>query len=121
MNGGAQAPRGVSAATAPHYSWGDGCDGWRLADRPDLAVIEEQMPPGAQEQWHVHERARQFFYVLSGQAEMRTATGTVALPPGAGVEVPPGLAHQFAVTGSGPVRFLVVSAPSTRDDRSPAP
>lgn len=102
---------------APHYEWGTNCDGWRLVDRPELSVIEERVPPGAAEEWHVHDRARQFFYVLSGRAEMRTTSGVADLAPGMGVEVPPGVAHQFANVGDCDVVFLVTSTPSTRGDR----
>ena len=111
----------TSRATAGHYGWGPGCDGWRLLDGGDLSVIEELVPVGGAEQWHVHDRARQLFYVLAGTAELRSSTGTVALAPGAAVEVPPGVAHQFASTGDVAVRFLVTSAPSTRGDRREVP
>jgi mannose-6-phosphate isomerase-like protein (cupin superfamily) len=107
----------VDRTVAPHYVWGASCDGWRLVDRPDLSVIEERVPPGASEEWHVHDLARQFFYVLSGHAEMRTADGVIRLAPGSGLEIPPGLAHQFANTGDTDVVFLVASAPTTRGDR----
>lgn len=110
----------IGRATAPHYVWGEACDGWRLVDRDDLSVIEERVPPGATEEWHVHDRARQFFYVLSGCAEMRTATGVAELAPGVGVEVPPGVAHQFANVGETDVVFLVTSTPTTRGDRRSA-
>lgn len=106
-------------ARAPHYTWGAGCDGWRLVDRDDLSVIEERVPPGAAEEWHVHDRARQFFYVLSGRAEMRTAAGAVELVAGVGVEVPPGVGHQLANPGETDLVFLVTSAPTTRGDRRP--
>lgn len=102
---------------APHYSWGQNCEGWRLLDRPGVAVIEEQVPPGAGESWHVHERARQFFYVLAGHAELATTGGVTSLSAGQSVEVPPGLAHRFMNTGENDVRFLVISTPSTRGDR----
>jgi len=109
--------RAVERATAPHYAWGDGCDGWRLVDGEDLSVIEERVPPGGREEWHVHDRARQFFYVLSGRAELRTAAGVAELDAGVGVEVPPGVAHQFANVGDSDVVFLVTSTPTTRGDR----
>lgn len=109
--------RRIERSLAPHYSWGSGCDGWRLVDEPHLSVIEERVPPGASEEWHVHNRARQFFYVLSGHAEPRTSEGPVPLAPGTGLEVPPGLAHPFANTGDTDVVFLVTSAPTTRGDR----
>ena len=107
--------------SSPHYAWGAGCDGWRLVDSDDLSVIEERVPPGATEERHVHDHATQVFYLLSGQAEMRTADKVVPLTSGVGVEVPPGLAHQFANTGDHDVSFLVISAPSTRDDRRADP
>jgi mannose-6-phosphate isomerase-like protein (cupin superfamily) len=110
-------PPAVSVATAPHYTWGSACDGWRLADGETLSVIEERMPPGTAEEWHVHDRARQFFYVLDGQATMRTTAGATEIPAGAGVEIAPGVAHQITNASSGPVRFLVISTPSTRNDR----
>ena len=87
-------------------------------DRDDLFVIQERIPPRGCEEWHVHDRARQFFYVLSGRAEMRTAVGTVQLGSGVGVEVPPGLAHQFVNVGETDVAFPVTSTPTTRRDRT---
>ncbi len=77
------------------------------------------MPPGAAEEPHVHDHARQFFYVLSGHAELRTARARIDLDAGTGVEVPPGHPHQFVNVGLGDVTFLVTSAPSTRGDRHP--
>jgi len=107
----------TSVASAAHYLWGADCEGWRLVDREDLSVIEELLPVGAHEIWHVHDRARQFFYVTAGEAELRTVRGTATLGPGSGVEVAPGVAHQFANVGDTVLRLLVVSAPRTRDDR----
>ncbi|HEU5223844.1 MAG TPA: cupin domain-containing protein [Candidatus Lumbricidophila sp.] len=109
--------RPVDVSSAPHYAWGAGCDGWRLVDAPDLSVIEELVPPGEAEHWHFHERAHQFFYILSGTAVMRMAHADVALTAGQGVEVAPGVAHQFGNPGPDEVRFLVVSTPSTTGDR----
>lgn len=110
-------PRAVDRLAVPHYGWGQGCDGWRLLDGDDLSVIEERVPPGAVETWHVHERARQFFYILSGHAQLATTGGVVSLSAGMGAEVPPGVAHRFVNAGHQEVTFLVVSAPSTRGDR----
>lgn len=107
----------VDVSSADHYVWGGTSDGWRLVDGEGLSVIEERVPPGGREEWHFHERARQFFYVLEGSALMRTAEGDVALRPGQGVEIPPLLAHRFTNPGDEPVRFLVISTPTTRGDR----
>ncbi|WP_188710636.1 cupin domain-containing protein [Microbacterium faecale] len=113
-------PHRIERDFAEHYVWGAVCDGWRLVDRGDLSVIEERVPPHGAEEWHVHERARQFFYVLEGHAVMQTSQGDVALEPRTGVEIEPGLAHRFTNAGPEDVRFLVISAPSTRSDRVPA-
>lgn len=107
----------VSRRSAAHYIWGEVSEGWRLVDGPDLSVIEERVPAGAGEQWHVHDTARQFFYVLEGRARLHTANGVIDFSVGEGVEVPAGVPHRFANPGPADVRFLVVSAPSTRGDR----
>ncbi|SES90509.1 cupin domain-containing protein [Nonomuraea wenchangensis] len=112
-------PTPVSVAGAPHYTWGGGCDGWRLVDTPGLSVIEERMPPGAAEEWHLHAGARQFFYVLDGQATMRTRQGETIVPAGSGIGIAPGVPHQMANDSGRDLRFLVVSAPTTRGDRIP--
>jgi len=110
----------VRADAANHYTWGQGADGWRLVDRQDLSVIEESVPPGGAETLHEHRRARQFFYVLSGQLEMRTSSHAWTLGAGDGIEVPPGVRHQFANAGAGGVRFIVISWPPSRGDRTEA-
>ncbi|ONH30787.1 cupin domain-containing protein [Pseudofrankia asymbiotica] len=111
-------PEPIDRLRAPHHIWGEVSDGWRLVDQPGLSVVEERVPAGAGEEWHVHARARQFFYVTEGEAVMRTAEGDVALAPGRGTEIPAGLPHQIFNQGPGDVRFLVISAPSTRGDRA---
>ena len=107
----------VNRGNAEHYVWGEVSDGWRLLDDEGLSVIEERVPSGAGEEWHVHDTADQFFYVLEGKAEMQTEAGSRQLAAGGGLHVQAGLAHRFFNPGSGDVRFLVVSAPNTRADR----
>lgn len=70
-----------SRANAEHYQWGEACDGWHLVKHPEMSVIYERMPPGTEETRHYHERARQFFFVLSGVATMEIAGQTVELHP----------------------------------------
>lgn len=106
-----------NCATAPSYVWGAVCSGWRLLDTAGLSVIEELVPPGAAEVRHRHAQARQFFYVLEGEASMEFGGVVRTLRVGEGLEVPPGLAHRFSNRSSRPVRFLVISAPTTRGDR----
>lgn len=107
----------MSTTSAPHYTWGDGCDGWRLVDRPGLSIVEERIPPGGGEVWHLHEQAVQFFYVLRGQAVMEMPRNSVDLGPGAGLTVLPHVAHRIANVGAEDLLLLVTSAPSTRTDR----
>jgi mannose-6-phosphate isomerase-like protein (cupin superfamily) len=107
----------VDISNTEHYVWGGVSDGWRLLDRPGLSVIEERVPAGAGEGWHVHDTATQFFYLLDGTAQLQTDDGTVELEPNQGIEVPAGLAHRFFNPGATDTRFLVISTPNTRGDR----
>ncbi|MDQ0918453.1 mannose-6-phosphate isomerase-like protein (cupin superfamily) [Paenibacillus sp. V4I5] len=36
----------------------------------DRTIIQERMPVGASEVKHVHQKAKQFFFILSGEAKM---------------------------------------------------
>jgi mannose-6-phosphate isomerase-like protein (cupin superfamily) len=107
----------VDTTNSEHYVWGEVSDGWRLLESQGLSVIEERVPAGAGEAWHVHDSATQFFYVLEGAPEMQTADGVVELGPRSGVEVEAGLPHRFFNPGPGETRFLVISTPNTRGDR----
>lgn len=108
------------ASSAAHYTWGEGCDGWILAPGRDLQVIEERMPPGIREVRHRHGVARQVFYVLDGALTLEREGRVFRLGPRAALEVPPGAAHQARNEGQGDVRFLVISAPTSRGDRHPS-
>lgn len=104
--------------TAEHYWWGDACEGWRLLDRPDLSVIRERIPPGAGEVKHYHGHARQLFVVLSGHLQIEIGNRAFQLSPEDSIEVPPGDVHRVRNTGDRDTSFLVISAPTTRDDRT---
>jgi len=111
----------ISTGNAEHYRWGQACDGWHLLAGDDLSVIEERMPPGVAEQRHRHGHARQFFYVLEGEAAIELEGEQHRLRRGEGLHVPPGAAHQIHNMSTADVRFLVISAPNSHGDRSPAP
>ena len=110
-------PMPVSAQSAEHYPWGTGCDGWHLVRTNELSVIEERMPPATSEVRHLHARARQFFYVLAGELQIEVEGELHLLPPGNGLEIPPGVAHQVFNRSSASVGFLVVSQPPSHGDR----
>lgn len=112
--------RPVQAARENHYTWGEVCDGWHLLRDANLSIIEERMPSGTREQRHFHTRARQFFYVLSGELTMEVAGEHYLLTAGHGLEISPGEPHQALNQAEREVRFLVVSQPPSREDRQPA-
>jgi len=107
----------ISKETAQHYIWGEVCDGWHLVHNEALSVIHERMPPGTAEVRHYHVHARQFFFVLSGTAELEMNGEIAQLHAHEGVEVPPGVPHQMKNTSDADVEFLVISHPQTRGDR----
>ena len=103
--------------SAEHYTWGTACDGWHLLKDPTLSVIRERVPPLASETPHLHVRARQFFYVLSGTATMEFQDGSVTFGVGQGLHVPPNTLHRFINRSDTDVEFLVISSPTTAGDR----
>jgi len=107
----------VSTETAEHYTWGEVCDGWHLVRSEGLSVIEERMPPAAEEQRHFHTKARQFFFVLDGELTMEIEGRLHALGPRQGLEIAPGTKHQARNESAREVRFLVISAPPAQGDR----
>lgn len=110
-------PKTISTATAPHYQWGEGCDGWHLVRTETLSVIEERMPPKASELRHLHRRAHQFFYVLSGELTLEIAGEEHLLRASEGIEVSPGLAHQAFNRSKQDICFIVTSQPPSHGDR----
>jgi len=108
----------TSKTTAEHYTWGDSCDGWRLADRQDFAVIQERMPPKTKETRHIHAFARQFFYILEGEATMELNGEIYRMGTREGIEIPPNTPHTMMNPFEMPVEFLVVSSPATKGDRT---
>ena len=106
-----------NVSNAPHYTWGHACDGWRLVDRDDLSVIRERVPTGAGEALHRHHRAEQVFIVISGELLIEADAVRATLHAGDSLEVRAGTAHRVSNPGDVDAWFLVVSAPSTREDR----
>jgi mannose-6-phosphate isomerase-like protein (cupin superfamily) len=109
--------RAVDTTTARQYRWGQASDGWHLLERQDLSIIQERVPSGDRERRHFHRHARQFFYVLRGEATLEIDGQPCLLRAGQGVEVPPGVPHQFVNQSPADVEFLVISAPRAHGDR----
>lgn len=107
----------MTLENAAHYFWGAGAEGWRMADTPELSVIRETMPPASSEQLHFHEKAQQFFYIVNGSATFEMETGVVIVEKGEGVHISPGKKHRIINHTEGTIEFLVISQPSTKEDR----
>jgi mannose-6-phosphate isomerase-like protein (cupin superfamily) len=101
-----------------HYKWGSVCDGWHLLKDASLSVIQERVPAGAGEQRHYHSVAQQFFYILSGRALIELDGRSVTLGAGEGLHVPAKICHCFKNVSGAEVTFLVISNPSTAEDRT---
>ena len=107
----------VSIENAEHYVWGEICEGWHLLKRDDMSIIQERVPAGAAETMHYHTKARQYFYILEGEAVMDFLDHQVVLHKGDGLEIPPEVRHQFRNLSNADVHFLVISVPTSRGDR----
>lgn len=111
----------LSHATAPHYVWGQGCDGWHLERSDTLSVIEERMPPGSHEMRHSHSKARQVFYTLEGVLTLELGGIPLELSKGHSLTIAAGRPHQAMNLSKQDVRFLVISTPPAQGDRHPEP
>ena len=107
----------TSIKDAEHYKWGDACDGWHLLKSQELSIIEERMPPHTAERRHFHYTADQFFYVLSGEAQMEIDGRTFTLTARTGIFIEHGRPHKISNKSDQDVTFLVMSRPTTRGDR----
>lgn len=107
----------VDRESAEHYNWKNVCDGWHFLNTDELSIIAEKMPPNTFEDIHFHYKARQFFYVLFGEAEMRFQDKTVRLQAGSGIEIEPMEIHQMANVSCEPVEFMVISTPKAHGDK----
>lgn len=99
------------------YTWGDNCLGWRLVQNENLSITEESMPPGTKEVMHMHRHSQQVFYILSGEAIMKTEDETMRLLAREYVNIPAGVYHEISNESSAECRFLVISHPDHVGDR----
>lgn len=107
----------IDSSNAAHYTWGEGCDSWVLTETGSLSVKQERMPPGSREQWHFHQKATQFFYILEGRATFYIGDSVSIVAAGQGITVLPVSHHYIANESEAVLEFLVISQPSTQLDR----
>jgi mannose-6-phosphate isomerase-like protein (cupin superfamily) len=107
----------IDTHNAEHYHWGDQCDGWHFVKSDRLSVIKETMPSMTMEKRHYHEKAQQFFYILSGLATFEINGQIFTVMPGKGILIQPGAVHQILNNTGTDLEFIVVSEPKSHGDR----
>lgn len=75
------------------------------------------MPSGSAEVKHYHQKARQFFFVLSGEATIEIAGKRQVLHQHEGVEILPDVPHQIFNESQQNLEFLVISQSPSHGDR----
>lgn len=75
------------------------------------------MPPGTAEKLHFHEHAEQFFYILKGEAAFYCDDEKFSVKTGESISVLPKSKHYIANESLEDLEFLVISNPSTNNDR----
>ncbi len=107
----------VDTKNAEHYEWGDKCDGWHFVKTDSLSVIRETMPPGTKEVHHYHEKAQQFFYILSGTATFEINGLVYSVEQNKGILIKPKMKHRIWNNSNSDLEFIVVSEPKSHGDR----
>lgn len=107
-----------SKNNSEHYIWGDHCDSWILKNDGKLSVKQEIMPSGTSEKLHFHHLAEQFFYILKGKAVFFIDGERLSVKNGESITIPPKSKHYIANESDEDLEFLVISSPSTDNDRT---
>lgn len=100
-----------------HYTWGQGNDAWHFLDSSELSIIRECMHPGNSEQFHYHNKAEQYFFILDGIAEFHLNDVVYSLIADQGIHVPAKVIHKIVNNGPDELHFLVISRPKSHGDR----
>ncbi|WPO78349.1 cupin domain-containing protein [Flavobacterium sp. KACC 22761] len=108
----------IDKQTTEHYVWGENCDSWVLADTAGLSIKQESMPPSTREKLHFHTEAQQFFFILKGTATFYLAKNKTIVTEQKGILVQPKTKHYIANETSEQLEFLVISQPTTNNDRT---
>ncbi|WP_428070462.1 cupin domain-containing protein [Chryseobacterium gambrini] len=107
-----------SKDNSEHYIWGENCDSWILKNDGKLSVKQEIMPSGTSEKLHFHHFAEQFFYILKGKAVLFIDDEKLSVKGGESITITPKSKHYIANESDEDLEFLVISSPSTDNDRT---
>ena len=100
-----------------YYKWGNDCEGWNFVDEETLTVKQERMPGGTSETIHYHEKAQQFFFILTGKARIETEDSIIEIKTGEGIHIDAGIKHRIINNTGEDLEFILCSQPSTSNDR----
>lgn len=107
----------IDPSNAVHYMWGKNCDSWVLLDSETLSVKQEAMPACTRETLHLHLLSQQMFYILKGAATFLIDDEKVFVNSGQAIHIPAGTQHFISNDSDTILSFLVISQPSTNNDR----
>lgn len=108
----------IEKETAEHYVWGENCDSWVFVDSAGLSVKQERMPSGTREKLHFHSQAQQFFFILKGSATFYLDGKKETVFEQKGLLIEPKTEHFIANETDESLEFLVISQPTTNNDRT---
>jgi len=75
------------------------------------------MPAHTAETLHYHEKAQQFFFILSGTATFEVEDESFTVQAGEGFHIAAGKKHNISNNTAGDLEFILSSQPSTNGDR----
>lgn len=101
-----------------HYKWGNNCDGWNLVNKDEVSIKQELMPSQTAEKLHFHTHAEQFFYILKGCATFLIEEEELWVEPNNGLVITAGSKHKIMNKEDHDLEFILISYPSTANDRT---
>lgn len=99
------------------YKWGNNCDSWVLLENQNLAVKQEIIPSNSGEKLHYHQKSQQFFFILRGTATFYCGENIFEVKENEGFSVAPKQKHRIENNASENLEIIVISNPSTKEDR----
>jgi len=107
----------ISKQNSEHYIWGENCDSWVLLNSEHLSIKQEIIPPNSKEEFHFHKTAQQFFFILKGVATFIVNEEIFEVEEQSGFHIAPNQVHLIENKSNVDLEFLVISNPSTNNDR----
>ena len=107
----------INKLNTEYYKWGNNCQSWVFHETEDLSIKFETMPPNTSEELHCHNKAQQFFFVLSGVATFYLEGVKENLKAHEGISVLPNQKHLITNDSEFPLEILVISQPNADLDR----